>query len=222
VVKQSIFEYDRTTSGGILKKFWNWTLTFLALAFLIAYSYPAFVVEINPSSQSILDGIQWVSWIAFAADLFFGIYKASNKMQFLKKHPLEILAVILPFLRPLRLLRFISFGTLVFEKVNLGKSIAITIKVIVTALFLTYLAGIEITMAERGEPGATIQSVGDGFWWAITTLTTVGYGDIYPTTTEGRFIAVGLMVSGICVLGFISATVAAWFVKMTQDDSGQR
>jgi len=222
VVKQSIFEYDRTTSGGILKKFWNWTLTFLALAFLIAYSYPAFVVEINPSSQSILDGIQWVSWIAFAADLFFGIYKASNKMQFLKKHPLEILAVILPFLRPLRLLRFISFGTLVFEKVNLGKSIAITFKVIVTALFLTYLAGIEITMAERGEPGATIQSIGDGFWWAITTLTTVGYGDIYPTTTEGRFIAVGLMVSGICVLGFISATVAAWFVKMTQDDSGQR
>ena len=205
-----------------MKKFWKWTLTFLALAFLIAYSYPAFVVEINSSSQAVLDGIQWVSWIAFAADLLFGIYKASNKMQFLKKHPLEILAVILPFLRPLRLLRFISFGTLVFEKVNLGKSIAISFKVIITALFLTYLAGIEITMAERGEPGATILSVGDGFWWAITTLTTVGYGDIYPTTTEGRFIAVGLMVSGICVLGVISATVAAWFVKMTQDDSGQR
>ena len=203
-------------------KVWNWSLTFLALAFLFAYSYPAFVVEVSPSSQSILDGIQWVSWIAFAADLLFGIYKATNKVEFLKRHPIEILAVILPFLRPLRLLRFISFGTLVFEKVNLGKSIAISFKVIVTALFLTYLAGIEITMAERGEPGATIQNVGDGFWWAITTLTTVGYGDIYPTTTEGRFIAVGLMVSGICVLGVISATVAAWFVKMTQDDSGQR
>ena len=203
-------------------KVWNWSLTFLALAFLFAYSYPAFVVEVSPSSQSILDGIQWVSWVAFAADLLFGIYKASNKVQFLKRHPLEILAVVLPFLRPLRLLRFISFGTLVFEKVNLGKSIAISFKVIVTAIFLTYLAGIEITMAERGEPGATIQTVGDGFWWAITTLTTVGYGDIYPTTTDGRFIAVGLMVTGICVLGVISATVAAWFVKMTQDDSGQR
>ena len=205
-----------------MNKVWNWSLTLLALAFLFAYSYPAFVAEVSPSNQSILDGIQWVSWIAFAADLLFGIYKASNKVQFLKRHPLEILAVILPFLRPLRLLRFISFGTLVFEKVNLGKSIAISFKVIITALFLTYLAGIEITMAERGEPGATILSVGDGFWWAITTLTTVGYGDIYPTTTEGRFIAVGLMVSGICVLGVISATVAAWFVKMTQDDSGQK
>ena len=205
-----------------MKKTWNWILTALAIAFLFGYSYPAFVPDVSPSSQSILDGIQWVSWIAFAADLLFGVYKSSDKAQFLKKHPLEILAVVLPFLRPLRLLRFISFGTLVFEKVNLGKSIAITFKVIVTALFLTYLAGIEITMAERGKPGATIESVGDGFWWAITTLTTVGYGDIYPTTTEGRFIAVGLMVSGICVLGFISATVAAWFVKMTQDDSVQK
>jgi voltage-gated potassium channel len=204
-----------------MKKTWNWTLTVLAIAFLFAYSYPAFVSDISTSSQSILDGIQWVSWIAFATDLLFGISKSSDKVKFLKTHPLEILAVVLPFLRPLRLLRFISFGTLVFEKVNLGKSIAITFKVIVTALFLTYLAGIEITMAERGKPGATINSIGDGFWWAITTLTTVGYGDIYPTTTHGRFIAVGLMVSGICVLGFISATVAAWFVKMTQDDSGR-
>ena len=205
-----------------MSKVWNWSLTALAIAFLVAYSYPAFVSDVSTSQQSILDGIQWVSWIAFAADLVMGIYKAPNRTQYLKRHPLEILAVILPFLRPLRLLRFISFGTLVFEKVNLGKSIAISFKVIVTALFLTYLAGIEITMAERGQPGATIQSVGDGFWWAITTLTTVGYGDIYPTTTQGRFIAVGLMVSGICVLGVISATVAAWFVKMTQDDSGQR
>jgi voltage-gated potassium channel len=76
-------------------------------------------------------------------------------------------------------------------------------------------------MAERGQPGSTINNVGDGFWWAITTLTTVGYGDIYPTTTEGRVIAVGLMISGICVLGVISATVAAWFVKLTQDDIRQ-
>ena len=187
-----------------------------------AYSYPAFVLNVSAQAQFLLDTILWSSWTAFALDLIYGIYKSNDKVQYLKKHPLELLAVLLPFLRPLRLLRFISFGTLVFEKVNLGKSIAISLKVIATALFLTYLAGIEITLAERGEPGATIQGVGDGFWWAITTLTTVGYGDIYPSTTEGRFIAVGLMVSGICVLGVISATVAAWFVKMTQDDSTSR
>lgn len=202
-----------------MRRLWNLILTFLAIAFLIAYSYPAFSLEVNSSTQLILDATQWVSWVAFAVDLCANILKAPNKALYLKKHPLEVAAVALPFLRPLRLLRFISFGALVFEKVNLGKSVAISIKVILTSLFLTYLAGIEITLAERGQPGATIQGVGDGFWWAITTLTTVGYGDIYPTTTQGRFIAVGLMVSGICVLGVISATVAAWFVRMTQHDS---
>lgn len=203
----------------MLLRTWNGLLTFLALAFLFAYSYPAFVLDIDQSVQSILNLIQIVSWLAFALDLLFGLYKSESKSTFLRRHPLELLAVVLPFLRPLRLLRFISFGALVFEKVNLGKSIAISFKVISTALFLTYLAGIEITLAERGQPGATINSVGDGLWWAVTTLTTVGYGDIYPTTTEGKFIAVGLMVSGICVLGVISATVAAWFVRITQNDS---
>jgi voltage-gated potassium channel len=204
-----------------MQKYWNATLTTLALAFLFAYSYPAFNELVNDSTQAKLDLIQWVSWIAFALDLLFGVVRSKNKAQYLKNHPLEILAVALPFLRPLRLLRFVSFGTLVLERVNMGKSIGISLKVIATALFLTYLAGIEITMAERGQPESTINHVGDGFWWAITTLTTVGYGDIYPTTTEGRFIAVGLMISGICVLGVISATVAACFVKLTQDDTRQ-
>ena len=201
-----------------MKKVWDWTLTSLAISFLFAYSYPAFNEVINDSTQVKLELVQWVSWIAFALDLLFGVVRSQNKALYLKKHPLEILAVALPFLRPLRLLRFVSFGTLIFERVNMGKSIGISVKVIATALFLTYLAGIEITMTERGQPGSTINNVGDGFWWAITTLTTVGYGDIYPTTTEGRVIAVGLMISGICVLGVISATVAAWFVKLTQDD----
>jgi voltage-gated potassium channel len=47
----------------------------------------------------------------------------------------------------------------------------------------------------------------------------VGYGDRFPTTTEGRFLAVGLMMLGIALIGVISATIAATFVKMMQDDS---
>ena len=118
-----------------MKKYWDWTLTTLALVFLVAYSYPAFEEVIPASTQTKLDIVQWVSWFAFAADLLFSIAKSDDKIQFLKKHPLEILSVLLPFLRPLRLLRFISFGTLVFDRVNLGKSVSISAKVIATALF---------------------------------------------------------------------------------------
>jgi voltage-gated potassium channel len=200
------------------KRLWNTALTILALVFLVAYSLPAFIDDLSPNSNRAIDVIQWVSWLAFAIDLCVGLILAQNKKYFLKSNPLAIVSVLLPFLRPLRLLRFISFGTLVLDKVHLGKSVGISVRVITTALFLTYIAGVEITLAERGQPGSTIDSFGDGIWWAVTTLTTVGYGDIYPTTTQGRFIAIGLMVSGICVLGFVSATIAAWFVKLSNHD----
>ena len=198
---------------------WNELLTVLAIAFLFAFSYPAFVVQINPNTQKYLDAIQWISWIAFASDLVFGFVRANEKIKYLKTHPLEIAAVALPFLRPLRLLRIISFGSLVIQKVAIGRSFGITIRVFLTTLFLTYIAAVQITLIERAEVSSNIKTFGDGFWWAITTVTTVGYGDRFPVTTEGRFLAVGLMIMGISLLGVISATIAATFVKMMQDDS---
>ena len=133
-------------------------------------------------------------------------------------HPLEIVAVALPMLRPLRLLRLISFGSLVLEKVSIGKSVGITIKVIVTTLFFGYIAAIQITIVERVSPSGNIKNFSDGLWWAFTTITTVGYGDRYPTTTEGRILAVCLMILGISLLGVVSATIAAWFVRLMQNE----
>jgi voltage-gated potassium channel len=96
----------------------------------------------------------------------------------------------------------------------MAKSAAISIKVLVTALFLTYLGGIQVTVAERAEESGSIKSAGDGLWWALTTVTNTSYGDFYPITSEGRMIAMGLMFTGIGVLAFASATIAAWFVKL--------
>jgi voltage-gated potassium channel len=81
---------------------------------------------------------------------------------------------------------------------------------------------VEITITERAVEGSNIKDFGDGLWWAISTVTTVGYGDYFPTTTEGKFIAVMLMVMGISLVGVITASVAAWFVKMANAESGQR
>jgi voltage-gated potassium channel len=203
----------------VAHRVWNETLTFLALSFLLAFSYPAFVDPIPSSTQTLLNIVQWVSWIAFAADLIYGLSKAKNKRNYLKKHPLEVAAVLLPFLRPLRLMRVISFGGLAIQKVAIGRQFAITIKVFLASLFVAYISAVQITITERYVEGSNIKSFGDGLWWAITTVTTVGYGDRYPTTTEGRFLAVALMIMGISLMGVITASVAAWFVKMGQEDS---
>jgi len=65
----------------------------------------------------------------------------------------------------------------------------------------------------------SVTSFGDAVWWAITTTTTVGYGDIYPVTAEGRLIAVLLMLTGIRVIGVFTATTASAF--MIQDDQDE-
>ena len=203
----------------MMQKVWNQTLTVLALAFLVAFSYPAFSTDISDSTQTILDLIQWISWGAFASDLLYGLSTAKNKKSFLLKHPLDIAAVLLPFLRPLRLLRIISFGGLALQKVAMGKQFAITLKVFIASVFIAYVAAIQITISERAVEGSNIKNFGDGIWWAITTVTTVGYGDKFPTTMEGKFLAVGLMIVGISLMGVITASVAAWFVKMGQGES---
>ena len=205
--------------AAIAKRVWNELLTFLAVAFLFAFSYPAFKVPISDSTNHYLSLIQWLCWFAFALDLIYGIWKADSKREYLKRHPLELASVLLPFLRPLRLMRVISFGSLALQKVAIGRQFAITVKVAVSAAFIAYIAAIQITISERSVEGSNIKTFSDGLWWAITTVTTVGYGDRYPTTTEGRLLAVLLMITGISLVGVITASVAAWFVKLSQDDS---
>jgi voltage-gated potassium channel len=58
-----------------------------------------------------------------------------------------------------------------------------------------------------------IHSFGDGIWWAVVTATTVGYGDIAPTTTLGRIIAVVLMLSGIGLMSTLAASITTYFIS---------
>ena len=205
-----------------MKRLWSETLTLLALVFLIAYSYPAFVTPISAQTQTIIETVQWVCWLAFAIDLLVGISISTSKLNYLKHHILDVAAVLLPFLRPLRLMRVLSFGGLVIQKVAIGRQFAITMKVAIASIFLAYVAAVQVTISERGVEGSNIKNFGDGLWWAVTTVTTVGYGDRFPVTTEGRLLAVLLMLAGISLVGVITASVASWFVRMSQNDVGQR
>jgi voltage-gated potassium channel len=75
-----------------------------------------------------------------------------------------------------------------------------------------------ITLFERHEADINIKNFGDGIWWAATTVTTVGYGDRFPVTAEGRAIATFLMALGISLFSFITANVAAFLSKQGSSD----
>lgn len=201
------------------RRWWDETLTALAVIYLAAFSYPAFVDPVPNDVQLVLDFIQWLVWGVFAIDVAYGLTKSANRKQYVKSHPLEILSVALPVLRPLRLLRLVTIGSLVIQRVAIGRQFAIMIKVFLFSILIAYIAAVQITIVERPIEGSNIKSFGDGLWWALTTVTTVGYGDRFPTTTEGRAIAFGLMLVGISLMGVITASVAAWFVKMSQTEN---
>ena len=202
-----------------VRKLWNLSLTLLAVLFLIVFSIPAFVVDLSDGSRGLIELIQWICWLAFALDLLVGLLTSSSKKEYLLKHPLELASVLLPFLRPLRLMRVISFGGLALQKIAMGKQFAITVKVAITAVFISYIAAVQITISERDVEGSNIKTFSDGLWWAVTTVTTVGYGDRFPTTSEGRILAVMLMLVGISLVGVITASVASWFVRLSQEES---
>jgi voltage-gated potassium channel len=80
------------------------------------------------------------------------------------------------------------------------------------AVLLIYVGALAELETERAAAGSHITNFGDAVWWAITTITTVGYGDIYPVTTIGRVIAVLMMIGGISLVGSITATIASWII----------
>lgn len=88
---------------------------------------------------------------------------------------------------------------------------------IISAVILIDLAfGVMMAITEEKEPGANITSLSDGFWWAITTVSTVGYGDKYPVSNAGRVIATGLMFFGVAMFSILTATLATAFLNRSE------
>lgn len=177
--------------------------------YLVAYSYPAFIDPVSKQVQIVLDLAQWVVYAVFLAVVLVCLVTSKNRRQYIKTHPLEVLSVALPVLRPLRLLRLVAFGSLVIQRVAIGRQFAIALKTFLFSILIAYIASVQITIIERPIENSNNKSFEDGLWWALSTVTTVGYGDRFPTTTEGRVIAFVLMLVGISLMGVITASVAA-------------
>jgi voltage-gated potassium channel len=183
----------------------------LSLVFLIAVGAPE-VLELSESWLVTLDGITWVVWGAFAFELVVKVYLAPDRRGYLIAHWMDVVTVLVPFLRPLRLLRLLAIGIRFWTEARTVLRER-TLEFIGTASLLTVgvTAGL-VYLAERGGDGP-IQNFPDALWWAAATITTVGYGDVYPKTAAGRGVAVFLMLVGISLFGVLTARVAAFFVE---------
>jgi voltage-gated potassium channel len=188
----------------------------LALAFLVAYAWPVLDRDLDSNLITGLNVLSWAVWAAFAVDFAIRLWLAEHRWWYARRHWYDVALVVLPFLRPMRLLRLLAFAR-VLNRTAAGSLVGqVSTYVVGVAVLSVGLGAIAMLDVEQDADGANITTFGDALWWACTTVTTVGYGDRFPVTTQGRVIAVALMVIGIAMVGAITASVAAWMVGQVQ------
>jgi voltage-gated potassium channel len=182
------------------------------------------------SSIANANTIDWIIWAVFAVEYGIRLYLAPGKAAFARSNIIDLLVVIVPFLRPLRvarsarmlrLLRGVRVGVFVFRSLDAVRDVLTRHKLNYTLLVVggvTVAAGLIVAELERGAPDANIGSPADGLWWAMTTVTTIGYGDRYPVTPAGRGVAVVLMIVGVGLFGLLAASLASFLIERGRED----
>lgn len=183
----------------------------LAVAFLIAYAWEV-IGDLPERSAVVPEFTMNVVWVVFVIDYVVSLGLARPRRRWFLTHLPELAMVALPALRPLRLLRLLSVVVMLHRSSVAAFRGRVAVYVVSTTTLLVLIAGIAVLDAEQHAPHANLRNIGDAWWWAFATITTVGYGDFYPITLAGRLVAVGLMASGVALLGTVTALLASWFV----------
>jgi voltage-gated potassium channel len=190
----------------------EWPLMGTALVFLAAYAWQV-IGRIEGRQADLLEAIMWFTWAIFVADYAANLWLADNRRRWFVLNLHELLIVALPFLGPLRLLRLVTLLSVLHRTVGGTLRGRVVTYVAGSAVLLVFVGALAVLDVEQSAPDAKILTFGDAAWWAITTITTVGYGDLFPVTPMGRMVAAALMMSGIAVLGVVTASIASWLVQ---------
>jgi voltage-gated potassium channel len=195
---------------------WNqrteWPLAAAALIFLAAYASPILDTSLSSTPRHLCTAVIVVTWALFGFDYLVRVALAPERVRYVVRHLQDLVILVVPVLRPLRLLRLLVLLRILNRQAADSLRGRVAVYVTSSAVLVIFCAALAVLDAERHRAGANITSFGDALWWAVTTVTTVGYGDHYPTTTEGRFVAVGLMLAGIALIGVVTASFASWLI----------
>lgn len=201
----------------------EWPLAGAAALFLAAYAWPILQPDLRPAWVHLCNAVTWAVWAVFAVDYVVRLCVAEDRARWFWRHLLDLIILALPLLRPLRLIRLVVLIRTLNRSASANLRGRVAAYVAGGSALLAFVAALAVLDAERGHPGANLTTFGDAIWWACTTMTTVGYGDHYPVTGEGRLVGVLLMIGGIALLGTVTATLASWLVDAVkgEDDEGQ-
>jgi voltage-gated potassium channel len=188
-------------------------LSFIMVPLLVAPT----LWDLSAKDMTIITVLDVMIWAYFAVELTVKVAISPRKMAYLKSHWLDVLIVVVPFLRSVRLIRVVIFGARAIQGFRRLTQVNF---LLVYSLGLILIAATVVFSVEQGHEGASITSFSDALWWSAVTISTVGYGDITPVTTAGRVVALVLMMGGIALFGTLTANLASFFVRAENGRKG--
>ena len=186
--------------------------------------------NVDPATTTILQTADTVVCGLFLLDFVHSLVRAPNRWRYLVTWGWIDLLSSIPavdalrigraarLLRILRVLRVVKSVRLLAQVIVARRGESAGFAALLLTVLLIVFSSIAVLQFELPAKG-NIQTAEDAMWWSVTTMTTVGYGDRYPTTTEGRLIAVLLMAGGVGVFGTLSGLVAGWFLSPGRHDA---
>lgn len=205
---------------------WDWLVLVVAVVSLLLVLLETFL-HVPSTLLPLLQDLDRASCLIFLADIVVRWRRERWSASFWRWGWIDLLASI-PFdpafrsLQAIRIYRFIRLIRVLKKLNTLTTGTSLNEKLLAlpgVALVMVFFSTMLMVEVERSAPNASIRTGGDALWWALTTVTTVGYGDTYPVTTEGRIIAAVLMLIGIALFGSMSAIVTSKLIlpKETRD-----
>ena len=200
----------------------QWPLVVIAVLFVVAYAWRVLQPDVPGWVRTVLLVVTVAVWPVFLADYVVRLVLAERRWRFVRQNWVDGLAVLLPLLRPLRIISLVRVARVLDRRLTVSLHGRVAYYVTSISALVVFMASLAVYDAERDAPDAVITDYGDAVWWGLTTITTVGYGDEYPVTPEGRLVAALLMIGGIALLGVVTAAVASWFVGRVADAAQAR
>jgi voltage-gated potassium channel len=123
---------------------------------------------------------------------------------------------VIRLIRLVRVFRALKSTKLIYEHIAQNKKQSVLTSVALISILMIIFSSIAILQFET-DINSNIKTAEDAIWWSYVTITTVGYGDKYPITTEGRIIGAILMTTGVGIFGTFTALVSSWFMQKNED-----
>lgn len=186
------------------------------------------IFKLPTEISSLLSLVDNCVCIFFLIEFSIRFYRAENKLHFMKWGWIDLVSSIpmfnflragraLRLIRLFRILRAFRSTTNLVKHIYKSKTQGAFTTVSVIAVLMVIFSAIAILQVEN-DPNSNIKTAEDAIWWAYVTITTVGYGDKFPVTTEGRIIAAALMTVGVGLFGTFTAFIASFFVADRQQE----